>query len=51
MIKKTYSTKTAVQKYFKAKDLDQLRYLLGIEVSCTRKDFVLSQHKYVVSLL
>lgn len=33
------------------KDLGQLRYFLGIEVSRSRKEIYLSQRKYVLDLL
>jgi Reverse transcriptase (RNA-dependent DNA polymerase) len=36
---------------FDIKDLGYLKYLLGIEVACSKKGLFLSQRKYILDLL
>lgn len=43
--------KSHLDHAFTIKDLGQLHYFLGIEVSYTTKDIVLTQHKYTKDLL
>jgi hypothetical protein len=43
--------KRKLAQEFEVKDLGQLRYFLGIEVSRSSKDIYLSQRKYVLDLL
>jgi hypothetical protein len=43
--------KDSLRKEFEVKDLDQLKYFLGIEIARSPKGIVLSQRKYVLELL
>ena len=43
--------KCHLQKHFSTKDLESLRYLLGIEVVRFRRRITLSQRKYVFDML
>jgi Reverse transcriptase (RNA-dependent DNA polymerase) len=43
--------KASLAKEFEMKDLDELRYFLGIEIARSKKGVVLSQQKYVLDLL
>jgi hypothetical protein len=43
--------KENLSKEFEVKDLDQLRYFLGIEIARSPRGIVLSQRKYVLDLL
>ena len=43
--------KKQLAKEFEIKDLDYLRYFLGMEVARSKKGIFVSQHKYVLDLL
>ena len=43
--------KKSLASSFEIKDLWTLRYFLGMEVTRSRKDLVVSQHKYILDLL
>jgi len=43
--------KAYLSSYFHMKDIDFLRYFLGIEVVCSPKDLSLSHRKYLADLL
>jgi len=45
------SLKKHLQKHFKTKDLESLKYFLSIKVVKSQKDILLSQRKYVLDLL
>ena len=43
--------KEALNKTFKIKDLDDLRYFLGFEVARSKKEIMMNKRKYVLELL
>jgi hypothetical protein len=40
-----------IHNWFRTKDLDKLRYFLGIEVAQSKDDIVISQWKYAMNIL
>lgn len=48
---KYQTSKKKLSKEFEIKELGELKYFLGIEVSKSEQGIMISQHKYVVDLL
>lgn len=48
---KIQETKEVLDKRFNIKDLGNLKYFLGIEVTCVPEGLVLSQRKYILDIL
>jgi len=49
--KEIESIKKYLQKHFLTKDLESLKYFLGIEVATSKRGIPLSQMKYILDLL
>lgn len=51
MLEKNNAAKASLDQQFKIKDLDELKFFLGLEVLKTKTDIYLNQKKYTLGIL